>query len=144
MKLSKMRINLAFFALALGSLIGLHACGAGSDTDSVTQKARGSTCEGDLGKIEGSSGSYEAASIGSICIKAGQNVLTFECGEVDASGCYDVAWTETEGCCTAVVIGGGGTSSECKTISHTAASSADSCPEPPTPTPTPTPTPVPH
>ena len=37
MNQSRLRINLAFFGIALVSLIGLHACGdVGSDTDNVT------------------------------------------------------------------------------------------------------------
>ena len=42
MNQSRLRINLAFFGIALGSLIGLHACGdVGSDTDNVTTAVDG-------------------------------------------------------------------------------------------------------
>ena len=45
MNQSRLRINLAFFAIALGSLVGLHACGdVGSDTDNVTTAAE--ACHG--------------------------------------------------------------------------------------------------
>jgi hypothetical protein len=91
-------------------------------------QSRGSGCEGDV-KIEGSSADYTAPSgksIDYICIKAGKNIFTFQCGETDASGCYSIKWTEDgEGCCSAVTIGGGGTGRDCKSISHTAVTFSD-------------------
>lgn len=154
MSKAKIHFNIGFFALALASLVGLHACGEGStDVGSLEAAQGGSGCEGDLGKQEGSSGSYEADSIGSICIKAGQGIFTFACGETDPTGCYDVMWTcvancdaedPEERCCNAVEIGGGGTGRDCKAISHTAASSADSCEPEPSPSPSPEPRPSPE
>lgn len=104
----------------------------------TAQVEGGSGCEGDE-KQEGNSGHYVAPagkSIDFVCIKAGRNVFTFACGETDKDGCYDLQWVEDEdGCCSEVVIGGGGTGRDCKEISHTAATYRDGdckkTPEPP-------------
>lgn len=91
-------------------------------------QSRASRCEGDI-KIEGSSANYTAPSgksIEYVCIKAGRDTYTFQCGETDNTGCYDLKWTtDKDGCCTAVIIGGGGTGRDCKSISHTAVTFTD-------------------
>ena len=138
----KLLFNLAVIALAMGAMI---AFGALTGTEQVL--ARGSTCEGDQ-KIEGDGPTYFEApsgqSVGWVCIKAGQGVFTYECGEVDESGCYSLDWTfGSDGCCTAVTVGGGGTGRDCKSISHTAATWADGPCVTPSPSPDPSPSPEP-
>lgn len=107
----------------------------------VAEVQGGSGCEGDE-KQEGNRGHFVAPdgkSIDFVCIKAGRDVFIFECGETDKDGCYDLQWTvDSEGCCSEVVIGGGGTGRDCKTISHTAATFADGdCKKDPDPDPKP-------
>ena len=132
-----LRLNLWLIAVAIGGVVALQVL---TGTVPVAPVEAGSGCEGDLGKIEGSSGQFDADSIGSVCIKSGNNVFTFACGETDPTGCYTLDWTEaTAGCCTSVTIGRAGSGRNCKTISHTAASSAASCGPQPTPTPDPHP-----
>ena len=82
----------------------------------------GSICEGDQ-KIEGTGSNHTYAPgggyiVSDVCIKAGRNAFTFSCGEPDPNGCYTLDWAES---CSSVSISGGGTSRDCKSISHTAA-----------------------
>ena len=112
----------------------------GTGTVSECEAQGNSGCEGDE-KIE-NAGTIEHDSIESICIKAGRGVFNYACGETDSTGCYDIQWTEVDGCCTAVVSGGGGTGRDCKSISHTSASFGEPCepspsPSPPAPSPSP-------
>lgn len=121
-------------ALAVASLAVLLTI-----TPTTEVSGKGSGCEGDV-KIEGSTADYTAPdgkSIAFVCIKAGRDVFTFACGETDKDGCYDLEWTvDTDGCCSRVVIGGGGTGRDCKSISHTAATfEAGECKKDPPPKP---------
>ena len=138
----KLRLNLVAIALAIAAVVAFQVLtGTAPVTPAV---AGGSGCEGDLGKIDGGDHTYEADGIGSVCVKAGNNVIVFQCGDA-GDGCYTLDWTQgADGCCTAVTVGGGDMGRNCKAISHTAASSSDTCEPQPTPTPTPTPTSTPH
>jgi hypothetical protein len=111
-----------------GALFVVLATVAFALTTTTEVEGRGSGCEGDV-KIEGSKADYVAPpgkSIDYVCIKAGRNVFTFYCGETDKSGCYSLKWTvDSDGCCSAVSISGGGTGRDCKEISHTAVTFAD-------------------
>jgi hypothetical protein len=83
--------------------------------------AQGSICEGDQ-KIEGGGPHTYTPGAGNIvtdvCIKAGNNTIVFACPQTDPTGCYTLVWATD---CSTVTISGGGTSSTCKSISHTAA-----------------------
>jgi hypothetical protein len=128
----KLTVSIALVALAVGALVAIQSF-TGSGLITVVDAAPppgggGSGCEGDV-KNEGAGPvtfpAPDGQSIASICIKAGRNVFTALCGEDDdgEAGCYDVSWTlGSDDCCTSVTIGGGGTSSTCQGISHTAVS----------------------
>ena len=96
----------AFALTALNPAPAVHAAG-------------GSGCELDV-KFDNSGGTFnapEGTSISGICIKAGRGVFEFLPGD-KGDGCYTLAWTEVDGCWTAVTVGGGGTGRDCKSISH--------------------------
>ena len=100
----KVRLNLVAIALAIAAVVAFQVL---TGTAPVTPAVAGSGCEGDLGKIDGGDHSYEADGIGSVCVKAGNNVIVFQCGDA-GDGCYTLDWTQgADGCCTAVTVGGG-------------------------------------
>ena len=148
MRKNRLALNLVLAGAAIVVMIAIQALtGSSGPMPVVHAFPPGSGCEGDV-KIEGDGPTDYTAppggSISSVCIKAGQGIFTFTCGETDQSGCYSLDWTEPAGgCCTAVTIGGGGGSRDCKSISHTAASfGAGPCVQPsPTPSPRPSPDP---
>ena len=80
-------------------------------------------CQGDQ-KIEGNSAFFTAPAgkgIQRICIKAGTELISLECGET--SSCYHVNWIYGSDCfyAIAVEVTGGGTSRYCKEISNVVA-----------------------
>jgi hypothetical protein len=121
-----------FLMVALSFVAGLAL--ALPDTAAFAQQ--GSICEGDQ-KIEGGGPHTYTPGAGNIvtevCIKAGNNTIEFECLQTDTTGCYTLVWTVDPSnlSCTSVTISGGGTSSACKSISHTAAEFGEKPPPPP-------------
>lgn len=82
----------------------------------------GSSCEGDV-KVEGDYAHIVAPpgkAILYVCIKAGNEVFTYNWGE-SGDGCYKLEWR----CHCEVRVTGGGTSSDCKEISHVAVTFED-------------------
>jgi hypothetical protein len=84
-------------------------------------------CTGDE-KIEGSSAQFtapEGKSISRICIKAGTELYSFECGNT-GDGCYHIEWIYDD-CYYAIAanVTGGGTSRTCKEISNVVATYVD-------------------
>lgn len=109
-------IALAFLAVA--AITFMPASGASA--------APQQQCQGDQ-KIEGNSAFFtapEGKSIQRICIKAGTELITFECGET--SSCYNIHWIYDD-CyyAIAVEVSGGGTSRYCKEISNVVATFVD-------------------
>jgi len=108
-----------FGAMALA----LVAAAAISFTPAATVSAAPQQqCTGDE-KIEGNSAFFTAPdgkSIQRICIKAGTELITIECGE--SHPCYHVEWIYDD-CyyAIAVEVSGGGTSRTCKEISNVVA-----------------------
>jgi hypothetical protein len=121
MNQSRLRINLAFFAIALGSLIGLHACGGvGSDTDNIGTS-----------DIE-------------VCQKHEEPCATPTPTPNCKERCALIAAAVVEECLDG--LDPGAEEAICKELGDEALAEciADKCEEPtPTPTPTPRPTPTP-
>jgi len=87
---------------------------------SPVEAAGNSGCEGDE-KVEGNYAVIRApfdCQIDYVCIKAGRNILTFYPGDT-GDGCYTLKWYGP--CNNIVKVSGGGTSRDCKEISHVAA-----------------------
>lgn len=139
MKYSKMKlmwgmlVPLVGFAVALAMIVLPY-------TPAKTVEAKGgSGCEGDE-KIEGSSGTFMAPgflAIDIVCIKAGKEVFSFQAPDTPGaiyppfSDCFEITWlhnsTVSPVCVNGVTIGGGGTSRDCKEISHIAVTFKTKC-----------------
>lgn len=112
----------ALFGAVLLAL-GLSLIMPATPAMAVPNGGGGSGCEGDV-KIEDGPFVFEAPEgqgIEKVCIKAGTQIFTFECGNT-GDGCYHIEWIY-DGCfyAKAAIITGGGTSRYCKDISHVAA-----------------------